>query len=277
MARRLATVNCAELVIDHVSGFVRDCAHRRMYALDRFHISARKATPAERMEPFERYRRGLAKLLARRRLFEKRRYIEQEGNDFDPRLLRFRFNGTVYLDGLWQSEKYFKDVEDLVRQDLRIRPPQDDENLAMAETIRSCKGICVHVRFFDSPDADGCAETYNVGKHYYARARAEITSQLDNLHFFIFSDNPDVARRQLRLPESIATSVSQNRGDETAYADLWLMTQCKHFIISNSTFSWWAAWLAENKDKIVIAPDIKLGGITAWGFKGLIPEGWISL
>lgn len=63
-ARRLALVNNAELVIDDVTGFVRDRQYRRQYALARFHIPARKATPAERMEPFERYRRGLAKFVA---------------------------------------------------------------------------------------------------------------------------------------------------------------------------------------------------------------------
>ena len=66
-ARRLALVNNAELVIDDVTGFVRDRQYRRQYALDRFQIPARKATPAERMEPFERYRRGVAKFVARRR------------------------------------------------------------------------------------------------------------------------------------------------------------------------------------------------------------------
>ena len=73
-ARRLALVNDAELVIDDVTGFARDREYRRQYMLDRFRIPVRKATPAERLEPFERYRRGLMKWLSRSKPFMERHY-----------------------------------------------------------------------------------------------------------------------------------------------------------------------------------------------------------
>jgi len=98
-ARRLALVNNAELIIDDVTGFARDRQYRRQYMLNRFQIPVRKATPAERLEPFERYRRGVAKWLSHRKAFTERRYLEQEGLDFDERLLSLRINGTVYIDG----------------------------------------------------------------------------------------------------------------------------------------------------------------------------------
>jgi hypothetical protein len=71
--------------------------------------------------------------------------------------------------------------------------------------------------------------------------------------------------------------VAHNHGDENAYADLWLMTQCSHFIIANSTFSWWGAWLSTYNDKIIIAPRIKMDGLGAWGFEGLVPETWLKI
>lgn len=274
-ARRLALVNNAELVIDDVTGFVRDRLYCRRYMLDRFCVSARKATPPERMEPFDRYRRWIIKCIARRKQFVERRYIEQEGLDFDPRLLEYKTRGTVYLDGLWQSEGYFKDIEATIREDLRIVPPTDALNQAMARQISDCNAVALHVRWFDGPNSGAAA--HNMSADYYMRAVQLVEQQVDTPQYFIFSDDPDAARAKLSLPESRVTVVSHNRGDETVYADLWLMTQCKHFIIANSTFSWWGAWLANHPDKIVIASNIKLEGITAWGFRGLIPDGWIEL
>jgi hypothetical protein len=275
-ARRLALVNNAELVIDDVTGFVRDSQYQRKYALGRFLVSARKATPEERMEPFERYRRGLAKFIARQRPFHLRSYVEQEGLDFDLRLLDYRLKrGTVYLDGLWQSENYFKDVEEIIRQDLRIIYPEDEVNRRMAERILACNAVVVHVRFFDK--SYGSNSPHNLEGNYYIQAIREISKRVENPHFFLFSDNSGEARQKMGLSRDKITCIDYNPGEENAYADLWLMTQCKYFIIANSTFSWWGAWLANFKSKIVIAPDIKISGLSAWGFDGFIPDDWMLL
>ena len=98
-ARRLALVNNAELVIDDVTSFIREYKYRRKYMLNKFHISARKAMLNERMEPFAKYRRGLAKFVARRQPFYLRRYLEEEGLDFDYRLLDFKIRGVVHQSG----------------------------------------------------------------------------------------------------------------------------------------------------------------------------------
>lgn len=274
-ARRLALVNQAELVIDDITGFVRDRRYRRRYMLDRFRIPVRKATAAERLEPFERYRRGIAKFLARRQPFDLRRYVEPEGVDFDPRLLSFKVEDTVYLDGYWQSEGYFEDVEQTIRQDLEIIPPQDDPNREMAQRIAACNAVAVHVRWFDPPHS--AAGTHNVSVDYYRRAIDLIRGRTDKPHFFLFSDDPTSARTLLHLPEEAATCVDHNRGDENACADLWLMSRCRHFIIANSTFSWWGAWLSPHARKVVVAPGIVQSGISSWGFSGCIPREWIRI
>jgi len=274
-ARRLALENNAELVIDDVTGFVRDCQHRRKYALDKFRIPARKATPLERLEPFERYRRGIAKFLARHRPFHERRYIEQEGMDFDPRLLAFRTKKrTVYLDGLWQSERYFKDVEAVIRQDFRIVPPQDPANQEMADRIGGCNSICVHLRWYGMQNG---VNGPNIKQNYYSRSIKYIMERVPSPHFFLFSNLPDASCSMLSLPEGMVTCIHHNLSDDHAYADLWLMGRCKHFIIANSTFSWWGAWLAESTPKIVIAPETKLTGLGEWNFNVLIPDEWIRI
>jgi hypothetical protein len=275
-ARRLALVNDAELVIDDITGFVRDSFYHRRYMLDQFHIPVRKATSGERFEPFERYRRGLAKLINQSRSFHQRSYLEQEGVVFDHRLFDFKVNGTVYIDGYWQSELYFKDVAEVIRQDLRIVPPSDSANQSLAEEIRASLAVAIHVRWFNTP---GESAQHNVAVDYYRRAVVAMEGRLSKPYYYIFSDNPDAARTKLMLPESRTTFVSHNREDEYAYADLWLMSQCKHFIIANSTFSWWGAWLGEKEGTIVICPSyfIGEGNITAWNFTGQIPERWLKI
>lgn len=271
-ARRLALANNAELVIDDVTGFVRDQQYRRQYALDHFQIPCRKATPAERMEPFERYRRGFMKWLSRGRPFSERRYVEQEGLNFDERLLVLKVNDLLYLDGLWQSESYFIDVEQTIREELRIIPPTDALNERMAGEIRNSNAVALHVRWFDAP---GSVSANNISGDYYRRAIALLEEKIDSPHYFLFSDAPEAAGAKLELPEGRVTFVSHNRGDENAYADLWLMTQCRHFITANSTFSWWGAWLSDNLNKIVIAPDLgRFEEQNYWRSIGLIPAQW---
>jgi hypothetical protein len=273
-ARRLALFNNAELVIDDVTGFVRDRQYRSQYMLSHFHISARKATPSERMEPFERYRRGVSKWLSRRKAFACRFYLEQEGQDFDERLLAQQVTDTIYLDGYWQSEGYFKDVEQPIREDLRLIPPTDAQNKRMAEAILNKTSVAIHVRWFETPESNAA---HNISTDYYQRAIALMESKVQTPQYFVFSDDPEAARKRLSLPEGRATLVSHNLGQNNAFADMWLMTLCQHFIIANSTFSWWGAWLANERLKIVIAPNIVQRGISAWGFKGLIPDGWIQI
>jgi hypothetical protein len=273
-ARRLALANNAELVIDDVSGFVRDHNYLREYQLDHFNIPCRKATPAERLEPFSQYRRYLKRWLNRKLPFEERSYIMQEGINFDPRLLQVKPYNKVYLEGYWQSEDYFKDVQATIRSELEIKPPTDEVNRTMADQIRDTLAVAVHVRFFDAPSQEG---TNNAPEDYYARAVAQMETLTSGAHYFVFSDRPDAARTRIPLPDARVTCVAHNQGDVNAYADLWLMSQCCHFIIANSTFSWWGAWLGEKLSSVVISPGQVMGTVTAWAFPGLLPNRWLSL
>lgn len=274
-ARRLALMNGAELLLDDVSGFARDHEYLRHCQLDHFSIPCRKATPAERLEPLSRLRRYLMRIINRWRTFETRSYIQQEGIDFDSRLLALKPRGTVYLEGYWQSEQYFKDVESVIREELRIIPPKDEINREIAERIRDCQAVAIHVRFFDAPQELG---VNNAPGDYYARAVARMETLAPDAHYFVFSDQPASAYDRIPLPVDRITLVSHNQGDENAYADLWLMTQCQHFIIANSTFSWWGAWLSGRAGKRVVAPGFEMReGKMSWGFEGLLPEEWLIL
>jgi hypothetical protein len=275
-ARRLALNNNAELIIDHVSGFVRDKQYRRSYMLDHFSIPVRKATAWERMEPFERYRRGVVKWVERKKYFEKRRYLENDGIAFDKRILDFKVKELLYMDGQWHGEGYFADVEDAIRSDLSIAPPGDKLNHHYAARIRADNSVALHVRWFDGP---GHASAHNASVAYYERAIELINRKISSPKYYLFSDDPDAAREKLSIPDDQLVVMSHNSGDQNAYGDLWLMTQCKHFITANSTFSWWGAWLGREKNKIIVTPAIRQEVVekTNWGFDGLIPETWLEL
>jgi hypothetical protein len=275
-ARRLALANNAELVIDDVTGFKRDHQYHRRYMLDCFSIPARKATAAERLEPFERYRRGLMRWSSRGKPFAERRYLKQEGRDFDERLLALQVKGTLYMDGLWQSEGYFKDAEETIRKDLRIIPPTDELNQRMSMEIRSSNAVALHVRFHDAP---GTNQIHNVSDDYYKRAIALMERKIESPRYFLFADHLEAACAKFSLSKDRVTIVSHNRRDENAYADLWLMTLCRHFITAISTFSWWGAWLGGGEEKIVVCPGriIDKGTITSWNFAGHIPSSWLQI
>jgi hypothetical protein len=269
-ARRLSLLNNAELVIDDETGFIRDHIYRRSYGLDAFSIAARKATNAEKLKPFDRIRRGFLRAQAKRIPFEKRAYVYQEGPDFDPRLLRLRPQGTVYMEGCWQSENYFVDVAHTIRSDLRPSGVLSASHLETEAAIRNCCAVALHVRWFNPPGTTG----QNAPRDYYHRAVAFFESRLHQPHYFVFSDNVEAVRKYLPLPVRNVTYINHRGPDSSPHTDLCLMSQCDHFIIANSTFSWWGAWLAANPQKIIVAPSVTTVSAPAWTFRGLIPEAW---
>jgi len=273
-ARRLATVNSAELVIDSQSGFADDIRYRRAYSLRHFNIRARTATASERLEPMSRLRRRLNRSASRLLPFARRRYITQEGLALDRRLLELRFDGCRYIEGYWQSESYFEDIEPIIRDELKILTPFNHENQLMADVIHRFNSVGIHVRWFDDRSEDALS---NCPLDYYQRAIAFVEQRLSDPHYFIFSDNPGKAVRTLTFPHDRVTAVDLNDGNDDAIGDLWLMSQCKHMIIANSTFSWWGAWLGKSPGQIVISPDLSMTGIGSWGFDGLVPDYWHSL
>jgi hypothetical protein len=274
-ARRLAWANDAELVIDDVSGFARDHQYQRRYELNHFRIPARVATSSERLEPFERYHRALVKWRARRRSFSERRYIEQEHNGFDSRLLGLTVREVLYLDGIWASPAYFDDAAEIIRNDLQLVAPDDSDNQRMAERIRRKNSVAVHVRWFQSTRT---GKGFALLMSYYARAIDLIEQRHDSPEYFVFSDDPASAMANLPLPLGRTTLISHN-SNASSYADLWLMTQCRAFVTANSTFSWWGAWLGNAQAKLVVSPQFEVQGnkVCLWNASVEVPQTWLQI
>jgi hypothetical protein len=203
----------------------------------------------------------------------KTRRFKEEHFHFDPLVLRL--SGDLYLEGYWQSEKYFKNIASIIRQDFSIKPPLCEVNLELANQIKSCEAVAVHFRRGDYVTNSVTNQFHGVCSFdYYQHALQKIASQVGEPHFFIFSDEPEWVMQQVRLEYQF--SIVAVNGIEQPHEDLRLMSLCKHHIIANSTFSWWGAWLAPYDAKVVYAP-------RRWFDKAdldcrdLIPETWCLL
>lgn len=262
-ARRLASANEAELRIDHLSGFRIDTYGRR-YGLGEFRIVGKLVEPHETFVRAGRYRRELVRRWSRLLPFNRRAYLSEERGDFDSRLVGLTLSRSVYLDGYWQSELYFKDFEATIREDLQFGRRHSVEAEELRRQIEEVEAVAVHVR----------RERYahRLDAAYYIRAVTCLRHRLTRPHLFVFSDSPQWARQNLDF-DVPTTFVTHSAGDEDGYDDMWLMSLCRHFIIANSSFSWWGAWLGEKSGTIVICPQF----FANWGHVGLIPDRWEML
>jgi len=265
---RLAHFAEAELILDNVTFFKNDYGFNRYYLLDRFCISGRVASKHERLLISSRFGRYMAKRVNEILPFRYRWYIAEESLEYDPRLLHKKVRKSLFLDGYWQSEEYFRDVSDLIKEEFRLKIGEEDVNSSLCDKIMGTNSVCIHVRWFSNPPEN----RGNSPVRYYNNALEFIRRHVDNPFFFVFTDNIYLTKGHLKLPRDNVEYIGNP--DKDPCHDFWLMTQCKHFIIANSTFSWWAAWLAQNHGKIIIAPKVQISGMGAWGFNGLIPRGW---
>ena len=174
-----------------------------------------------------------------------------------------------FLKGYWQSEKYFKNAEGLIRQKLSFPEITDAVNKETLQRIQSSNSVSLHVRRGDYL-TDGRACT--LGLNYYNAAISHLKEKTKDLVFYVFSDDIEWARQNVR--EASTVFINGNKGDKS-YIDMQLMSACKHNIIANSSFSWWAAWLNNNASKIVIAPQIWMPDMK--NTRDLIPESWVQL
>ena len=195
---------------------------------------------------------------------------------------------NVSLHGFFQSEKYFKNVEDVIRKEYTFHDEHLEPCQAIMDEYKDQEPIMLHVRRGDpnltDPRGFKWAYTQCSSMHppqtidYYERALAEFD---DNQPVFVFSDSVDWVKEQEFFSGDrflISEPVDKYAdGSFTPYADLCLMSLCSHAIIANSSMSWWGAWLQNGRGKVV-APSMWFGpAYPNNDTKDLYPEGWIKL
>lgn len=159
-----------------------------------------------------------------------------------------------YLQGYWQSERYFSSHAATIRSDFTFRQPPTGHNAELARIILDSLAVSVHVRRGDYvTDAKTRSVHGTCTPEYYFKAIESVRRRAPEARLFAFSDDPRWVTEVLarRYPDLM---VVDHNGGESSYNDMRLMSLCRHHIIANSSFSWWGAWLNSRPDKIVIAP-----------------------
>jgi len=151
----------------------------------------------------------------------------------------------LYLDGLFQTQEYFAHIRDIIVKDFALKDALSVKAELYMSLIKNSDSVSIHIRRGDFINLGWCLEL-----DYYERAVKLISDRYPTSSFFVFSDDLNWCKEHLTFLKN-PTFVE---GAKSEVEDLELMKNCKHNIIPNSTFSWWAAWLNQNSDKIVIAP-----------------------
>ena len=154
-----------------------------------------------------------------------------------------------YFNGYFQSDKYFKKNFNIIREELLVKEKVTKKNKVILDKIKSTESVCVHIRRGDYTNL----ENYLICNiSYYLKAIEIMKEKIKNPKFYIFSDDIEWVKKNINFNANVTYIDKKN----TNYEELRLMYNCKHFIISNSSFSWWAQYLSANENKIVISPNI---------------------
>lgn len=196
----------------------------------------------------------LSDILSKKRFtsFHPRNFIVEPSYNYWPELFNLK-NKNIFLYGYWQSYKYFIEFFDFFKKDFlfnEIFLNENIKNLYLSQ-IKHENSISIHFRRGDYVTNNSSNNFHGVcDMFYYKKSVAYIIQKVHRPHFFIFSDDIQWVKSNLTFIDCPTTYVEGN----SDIVDFWLMSLCKHNILANSTFSWWAAWLNANKNKIITAP-----------------------
>lgn len=268
LARNITILNNIEVKLD-LSWFEK--FKERKYTLPCFKIEKNIASKKEviRLKKFQR-RDGRLTLIYN--LFRKKNasHIKEKSSSFKPEILNIKNN--TYLEGHFQSEKYFKNIRNIIQKEFTLKN-QTKKFKKIKKQIIENNSTSIHIRRKDYTTEKVQKTLCLQPLAYYLNAIKKIKDSINNPVFFIFSDDIEWAKNNLKINLPIIFVSDKGLQD---YEELILMSKCKHNIIVNSSFSWWGTWLNNNPKKIVYAPK-KWFNDKSKNIKDLIPESWIKL
>ena len=245
------------------------------YSLNPFNLSVKRAV----REDVEWIKSKDSTLLwkVKRRVFSVVNHqLVEENLLFNPKYLKI--NRNSYLIGYWQSEKYFENFWDEIKSEFQIVRSPSSKNIELLKKInREGTSISLHIRRGNYVTIDSVNKMHGtVSMEYYDKAISLIEQKVPDPNFYVFSDDIQWVKENLKTKHTLVF-VDINDA-ESDFEDLRLMSNCKHNIIANSTFSWWGAYLNTNPNKIVIAPERWFAdNLKNKEAKDIIPLNWIKL
>lgn len=206
------------------------------------------------------------------RVFRGKGYIIEPHFHYWPDILKAPRD--CYLDGYWQSEKYFDEFASVIRTDFTFKIPMANRNVEIVTHIGQENSVSLHVRRGDYAINPKTNATHGLcSLDYYRMAIRYFADRIGQPYFFVFSDDIAWAKYNLKM-DFPCQYIDHNHGEDS-YNDMRLMSICRHHIIANSSFSWWGAWLNPSLDKIVVAPKKWFSNNN--DIKDLFPQGWVAL
>lgn len=269
-ARAIAERNQMELVLDTRTGFIRDKVYRRSYCLDRFALMGRGVRT---LETFPFWIEGVIRRLVESGKAELRTnpwglLAKDDGRTFYSRLVNQRFRCNLWLDGYWQSERYFQDITADIESTFDLEAPNEERFISLAQRIQSEDAVAIGVRLYEeSPPGASRVTPFS----FYEQAAQRIAVQLNSPVFYVFCTSRKLIDGKLNFPGEVCF-VTGDEGYADEYSTLWLLSRFRYFIISNSSFYWWGAWLAERK-----WPEVEVYASNLFGIPESYPERWITI
>ena len=206
--------------------------------------------------------------------YKKHVFYEQQLFEYDANINFIPSN--CYLIGYWQNENYFINYKKLICEIFTFSPFDDLKNAELANQINSCNSVAVHIRRGDYVHNKNANELHGgiANDDYYKRALTLIKDKVGNPQFFVFSDEINWVRENMNFPQN--TQYIGHNIESNSYKDMQLMSLCHNAIIPNSSFSWWAAWLNNHLDKIIVAP-LKWFKSSTVNDSQVCPKSWIRI
>lgn len=271
-AKGIAQISNQKLTFDIYTGFEDDSRFRRVYELKQFNLSVQES---RRWMSF-RYPLGrILRKISRKigfciPLVNFKFIVEKKPYHFQNEIMRIASFSSIYLEGYFQSYKYFSKIEAQIREDFKFTKEVVGSVEKEASFITNSRytPVAIGVRRYSEMKGE-FGELAVVEHDYYDAAIKYIANKVPNLIFIVFSEDIDWVKKNLKLDYPVYF-VTSKKGELAAIQDMYLMSLCNHHIISNSSFYWWGAYLASTNNHIVIAPSVFLN-------KDCTPIDWVII